>query len=409
MKHERNDLKAGIFILLSVAALIAIVIGIKGLGALFDPGRNAEAAFDLTMDIGGLKVGNDVRLGGYKVGAVRDIAILDPVTGRPQPRIVVRFTLPAKYDLRHDARIVVQTSVTGASVINIENLGEGAAYDGSTPLAGDQSGLTALAGMLSRMSPDLGAILSDVRTKTVPKVNTTLDTFNTTGSTTTDFVAHAKTKIDPIVDRYNTVSDKAGITLERGGEAATEFRDLIGPTKDDFKTTVANLSAATGTIKDELPKTLQQDQEVLAKLSTGMDSATDALVDIRKIASNTRDLTGSAKSIVISNRGKIDEMIATLTETSKDVKRGVNEITRNPWRVLYKPDASERNNLRLYDTARDFADGASQLNTAAIALRDGLKSQDLTSEDIAALVSRLDVTFAKFNEIESELWNKIKE
>jgi len=409
MKHERNDLKAGIFILASVAGIIAIIVGIKGIAMLFEPGRGAEAAFDLNTDIGGLKVGNDVRLGGYKVGAVRDIAVLDPKSANEQPRIVVRFTMPQKYDLRQDARVVVQTTVTGASVINIENLGEGAAYDDKTPLAGNNSGLAALAASLGGAGPDLKMILSDVRGKTVPKINDTLDTFKTTAGTTTELVAQAKTKVDPIVERYNTVTEKAGVALDHGSQAMVEVRDFVGPGKSDFKESLSNVRAVTGTLKTELPATIQKAQEVLTKLSSGMDSATEALVDIRKIAANTRDLSASARSIVVGNRRKIDEIIATITETSKVVRRGVNEVSRTPWRILYKPDSAERQNLRLYDSARDFADGASDLNNAAIALRDGLLAKDLSTEEIESLVKRLDASFAKFNEVEAGLWAKVKE
>ena len=66
-------------------------------------------------------------------------------------------------------------------------------------------------------------------------------------------------------------------------------------------------------------------------------------------------------------------------------------------------------NLNLYDSARQFADGASDMSDAAEALRDALKDPNAEPERIQKLVNTLDEKFLHFNKVEAELWKQVKE
>jgi len=77
--------------------------------------------------------------------------------------------------------------------------------------------------------------------------------------------------------------------------------------------------------------------------------------------------------------------------------------------LLYKPGKGEMANLNLYDSARQFAEGANDLNDAAAALRDALKDPGLKQEDVRQLVEKLDKSFVGFKEVEQELWKQVRE
>src|SRR3954469_25931494 len=116
MTKERNNLKAGIFILASIVMIVTVILSIKGIGRIFSPDQERTVSFRLSDDLGGLRVGDEVRLGGFKVGVVKDIDVRrdggegggpapDAATTQPgEPattqaaddptRLVVRFTLP---------------------------------------------------------------------------------------------------------------------------------------------------------------------------------------------------------------------------------------------------------------------------------------------------------------------------
>src|SRR5690242_12194682 len=119
--NDRNAFKAGLFIIISLALAAAVLVAVRGRGVAALQVRTV--AFKLTDDLGGLNVGDDVRIGGLKVGSVRhvDLANLDT----PDAHVLVTFAFPASYALHEDAVIRVQSSLTGPTNLNIENMGKG--------------------------------------------------------------------------------------------------------------------------------------------------------------------------------------------------------------------------------------------------------------------------------------------
>jgi ABC-type transporter Mla subunit MlaD len=409
MQNERNSLKAGIFIIVSMALIVAIVIGIKGVGRFLEPTQHATVSFTLTDDIGGLSPGDEVRIGGAKVGVVRSVEFTSDEAGQ-QEGILVGFTVPQRFHLRKDAVVSIQSTVTGVSVLNISSLGKAEPLAGAI-LVGKPSSLNAL----FEAAPEIGGLVRDIRSNTMPKVNTAIEkasgaidkttdaiaTYKETGQTATDLLKHTRTKIDPIVERYFAVADTTKGAMQN-------ISDLFGDTKTDFRTTVANLRDATGTVKQSLPGIMQKADTLMVKITSTVEGAGAALEDVKAIAANTRDASASARSILVSNRSKIDNMISSLKVTGDNLKAATAEVRRSPWRLLYKPAAGEMANLNLYDAARQFADGANDMNDAASALRDALKDPDAKQTDIEKLVEKLDTSFANFSSIEKQLWDQVK-
>src|SRR5438128_10575001 len=114
MNKDRNALRAGIFSILSVVLAITVIIGIKGLDRILDPVDKRYARFTLQDDLGGLRVGDDVRIGGYKVGQVRQIEVVPASDSRlakspsmvastapiDQPQILVTFAVPTNSEIK---------------------------------------------------------------------------------------------------------------------------------------------------------------------------------------------------------------------------------------------------------------------------------------------------------------------
>ena len=63
MPKNRSALRAGILMIASLALVVAVVVGIKGLSWLGEHNRTYFVAFDLKTNIGGLRIGDEVRVG----------------------------------------------------------------------------------------------------------------------------------------------------------------------------------------------------------------------------------------------------------------------------------------------------------------------------------------------------------
>jgi ABC-type transporter Mla subunit MlaD len=390
-RHDRNALKAGLFIIISIALTVGLILGIKGIGRFVVPSQDRSVRFALSDDISGLSPGDDVRIGGAKVGVVRDVDIDtgDSTNGQPaKAGIIISFTMPRRFVIRQNADITVQSTVTGVAVLNFASLGDGLPVPDSDMLVGKPGGLSSLLASAGQLGPEVLGVIRDVRGTTLPKVNTAVDSGNT-------LLRHVDSKVDPLT--------------QKGGDALDSVSSLFGDTKTDFRATIANLSAITASIKDKLPAIMDQTHGLLAKVTTAVDRTNDALMDIKTVAANTRDITASAREVILGNRGKIDEMIASLRDTGENLKGASAEIRRSPWRLLYHPSPSEMANLNLYDSARQFADGADKLSDAATSLRDAIQSKSDNPQQLKLLVQKLNDSFAHFNDVENALWSRVKE
>jgi ABC-type transporter Mla subunit MlaD len=392
-RNNRDAFKAGLFIIISLGLIIGLILGIKGIGRFVVPSQDRIARFALSDDIGGLAPGDEVRIGGAKVGVVRSVNIDVDGTqgghGKSQgPGILVEFAMPQRFKIREHAQVSVQSTVTGVSVLNFASLGEGDEIPDSDVLVGTPGGLNSLLASAGQIGPEVLGVIRDVRGTTLPKVNTAVDSGN-------GLLRHVDSKVDPIT--------------QKGGDALDSVSSLFGDTHTDFRATIANLSAVTGTIRQKLPGIMDQAQGLLAKISTAVERTNAALLDVQSVAANTRDISGSARQIILGNRGKIEQMISSLRDTGENLKNASAEISRSPWRLLYHPSAGEMANLNLYDSARQFADGANNLSDAATSLRDALQSKVNDPAQIERLEKRLDDSFAHFSEVEDRLWSQVKE
>ena len=396
MAKERNAFKAGLFIVISVAMIIGVIVAIKGIGRIIEPNQVRTATFTLADDVSGLRIGDDVRVGGLKVGIVRSLSIDAGSVEQHKPALItVTFHMPRRLVLREGARLGVQNTITGAAWLNFDTLGTGKALPEDTVLIGQPGAYAEILNSINQLAPELKAIAHDVRTVTLPKVNTTVDH-------TAALAADLRGRVEGIIGRYNTVTDRLA-------EVLVHLRDIFGDSKVDLRTTIANLKDATGTVKEKLPPIMEKLDTALAKANTSLDNAQQAIKDLGTTMDHAKNISGDVRSIVMRNRSRIDELVKSVKDAGDNLKFATAEIRRSPWRLLYKPRPGEVANLNLFDAARDFAEGANDMSDAATALRDALKDPKADPAMIQKLVNQLDENFGKFQKVEDELWKRVKE
>src|SRR5689334_15718275 len=192
MPKNRSALRAGLLMIGSVALVIAIVIGIKGLAWFREHTVTHLVAFDLKTNIGGLRVGDEVRVGGFKVGEVKRITLVkDNDQTRDPYFILVAFSIPERYSIRDDAKIRVDGTLTGAPASTTELL---AKVGGLAP---EIQGM--LADIRTKTLPALNGTLTDVQTKSVPLVNQTLENFKTTSENAAALTTDIRKSYDPVL------------------------------------------------------------------------------------------------------------------------------------------------------------------------------------------------------------------
>ena len=403
MPKQRNALRAGIFMVVSLGLIIFIIIAISGSARFTQSFKTYPVAFALADDIGGLRPGDDVRVGGLKVGSVTDIQVdLD------RQVVVVSVELPSKYIINKDTGVVVQHGLTGSAAINIDNFGKGPQLAGNEDLVGQPDQLTGLMHQLAALKPDIRTTMMNIETASaklntdLDKFGSTADSFTATGMSATDTVQNLRTRVPEIIERYESIVDSANSML-------AAIRDFFGPSSHDFRQTVANLKHATGDLRDRLPGLLDQIHGLLGNVNVAVNRANSALLEVQSAATNLRSASASLRSILADNRSRLDGIILSLKATSDNLKDATTEIRHSPWRLLYQPKPGEVANLNTYDSVRQFAEGADSLDDAAGALRDALKDPNADPTQVKRLMQHLNDSFASFQQVQDKLWNDIKE
>jgi ABC-type transporter Mla subunit MlaD len=408
MPRERNAFKAGLFILISALLAMGVIVAISGTDALFTHKQQRVVLFSLHEDIGGLQPGDPVRIGGYSVGTVRSI---DIVEGRPagsgtQPHTEVTITLPTRYVFRQDAVAQIDGTLIGASWLNFDNLGHGDPLPAGAPIAGRAGGLNATFQQIYALMPRLQQTIAVVNDKTLPALNAdlakfgaTADAFTRVAGTGNQVIANLGAKIDPLAEQVHTVAGNASSTL-------LQIKDLAHHADTDV---LPNVAAASATLKEKLPGLLDQTGKLLAQGTKSLDAAYAALIDVKATFANANTLTGTAKDVIAGNKSKLEGMINSLKTTADNLKSASVEIRHSPWRLIYKPGPQEMANLNVYDAARAFAEGAASLKESAQALRDARAGSGLTDDLLKPLLQKLDSSFEKFNLTEDRLWHAVRE
>ena len=397
MNKERNALKAGIFIVVSIALILGVIFSIRGIEELTRTTRRLTVMFDLSDDISGLRIGDEVRIGGYTVGRIEDI---DLVAQEPGAHLAVRIRVPAQYGIRRDARARIQSTFTGVSVLNFDSLGTGDPIAEGDVLVGQAGLMTELSSYVSGTGPHFRSIMEDIAETTAEVRETTVPWANYTIAAVGELADAARKQIDPEDD--TTIGHAA-----RG--MMREIDDVIGDSKGDLRATAANIARSTETLRDRLPGMLDQADQLLSRLVTTVDRANAALVDVQATAAHAEQLTAATRSVIVGNRSKLDAMIDSLKTTGDNLKGASAEIRRSPWRLRYKPRAGEMANLNLFDTARAFAEGADDLATASAALRDAMQDPAMPPDRLKELFQRVEHSFERFDAVEQKLWDTVRE
>jgi phospholipid/cholesterol/gamma-HCH transport system substrate-binding protein len=399
---QRNALRAGIFMVVSLALIMVVIVAITGASKFTESFNTYSVAFNLSDDIGGLRAADEVRIGGLKVGSVRDIEI-----DQQKSAVVVVIDIPASYIVAKDADVYVQRGLTGTAAINIDSLGTGPRATSGDFLTGRPDQLAGLFHMLADMKPDIRTVVDNLKTASA-KVNTdldklavTADSFSATGFAATDTVQSLHMRLPEIVDRIETLLDSAH-------QMVVAVRIFFGSSSSDFHDTVANLNRITGSLRDRVPDILEQIHTLVAKLDGAVDHATAALVDIQATASNLQSASRTIRSVLTDNHGKLDAIIASLKATGDNLKYASVEIRHSPWRLLYQPKPGEVANLNIYDSVRQFAEAANSLDDASTSLKDTLNDPHADPEQVKRLMAHLDDSFTKFQQVQAKLWNEIK-
>ena len=408
MTRERNNLKAGLFVVAGIVLALVFIFTLSDVGRLLEPKQRVQVYFPLHVGLHGLKVGATVTLGDTPIGEV--IAVEDAAedgTGRVVGATVT-VSIPKRYAISQDAIVELRSPPLGSGTkLNIRSVGAGPAYDGVNPLPGVKatsalmSELAHKAGIEDEQRRQVQQIIADVAETTA---HLREDLPQITGS-----VRRVMAEIEPMVLEL-------GAALGDATELVSDVRERSGPWLErvDSVTLAAEETMITlgGLVRDKAPKVRQSLDHVEAVTRQAREQTmvqiTEAVAKADAALSNVEATTKRLNVLVRGQGPVLERAIANAQLVTAQLKLAAIEIRRSPWRLLYKPDDKELETDNLYDAARSFALAAGTLDAAAESLRAVTGQPEVEADEIDRMVEHLAELFERFESAERQFWQALE-
>ena len=376
-KDKANELKVGIVVLICLALGFIVVLQLSNWRQWFEPKLTLTFKIPYQAELGGIKSGWPVTIGGVSVGNVQQTwvqrELRDPrekppetkpavqkesedgeSTGvvsedqppealtvaapeqAPQPQTNIyayfRFTVPSKYQLRQDCELTPAAQLIGGEgELKITKIGTGKVLQDGQEVFRDSLG----------------------------------------GSVMASIMASAQATIDD----------------------AKEMTEGLKPVVERANAAMANV------------------EEITEKFKPLTETAHTAMANVRQITEDFKEISSQARTTFSLSKPQLESIVANIRAASVEMKEGMREIRWNPWRLLHDPSDRELRTQNLLTAARAFSSGASDLDAAASRLQaladtgqGTVKSDD---PELAEIIEQLKAAVAKFTQAEQTFFERL--
>jgi len=443
MPRQRNTFVLGLVVTGFFALFLGVTVFLaRGLGVGREPFVVRFPADELTARF---QVGDEVICGGQTVGTVRRIEFRDEAGPDGSDRLWVYVTADVRrdIDLRKDCVVQPSAPLLGEiSKLIIRRRGTGPPVDPTVPIDGQPAYRLddAIDSLARELDPERkGSLLARVRSQLdeqnagslISKIHLSLDDLNQVTRNVSLQLNPAQrhallSKLHAVLDNVNSATGffreqlepgrnevvlaKVHAALDSLNQALGTVVAMLEENRAPVGETVAHVRNTARTIDEQIAARIAEQLDardaasLIAKVHVGIDRMNRSLEDLNRI-------TGTGRQLVLSNREVIERVFANLKETSDHLKAASKEIYRNPWRLLYKPTDRQSRELNVFDAAREFAEAATQLDSAMIRLQGVMEASDgLPHRDDRTLVEIRDAlqhSVERFKEAEQALWRQL--
>jgi len=399
-----RELRVGLVVVVALAALFGLFGLASGGPGFLSHRRQIDVDF---RDGQGIRPGSQVRIAGIESGRVVAVTLAE-VDGVLRARVRLALPVELAARLKQDAKITIQSSLTGQSRINILSAGRsgGPLVAGKVILGVETSMFDSILEQVglgpverSHLSHTIGEVRETVDA-VGPKVRLIVGSLQETAAGIRDTSEAVRPVVESTVGnvgeaakRIAAASPKVEATLVQVASLTARVDGLLAENRPNIQATVASIRDLSATLK----MVVARDQEKVAALLDHLDGTRNradlALYNIKQISE-----VGLAT--LARNRVDIDRTVANVKDATDWGSKLVQKIYANPFVLspLYKPTPEDVRVQSVYDSAQVFAGAAQKLDDAAKTLatmtarpaspeqREGL---DLVRRQVAEVTGRL--------------------
>ncbi len=310
MNILRNEIRTGLLVVLSLAALVAVLLYLGSPG-VFVPQNTYRIFYD---NASGLKPGGQVLLGGRKIGRVRSLFSPVPEKDRPSPKMETLVEVQVARDARIYNKVKVlltQASLLSEMVIDFTSGEEasGLAQDGARFLGERPPGLAeAVPAVLEKIDPAM------------QKITETLDTLQGTAKNLNALTAEGA---------------DLSVAFGEFRKFGTNLNEISGP-GGSLRNAFANIEALTGE-DGKIQQTIGNVQQIvaaespLAKALRNAEKFTADLAENRDLNLTFRNFRQASDNLTRA----VDRLGTEFSEVGRNLEEASDTVKRQPWRLIW--------------------------------------------------------------------------
>ncbi|MFW6043400.1 MAG: MlaD family protein [Marinilabiliaceae bacterium] len=311
MKNQSRKIRLGIFVIVSSALLLFLIIYFTA-KELFEKSDTYYVAYQ-DESVSGMEVGSPVKYLGIKVGTISDIQIdPDDVT-----TIVVELSLDHETPIKDDSKAdIVSLGITGQKAIEIHGgSNEADVLKPGSNIPPGSSLSSEISGKAEVIAEKVEKVLNNLQVFTHPdtlsKFTRTLDNF----SRLADNADQTILKLDTIISdneedfrstmvKANEISESLLASSHNIEKTVTQFESLAG--NDSIQDIISNTREVTQTLKEtdfsqlieDLAETAKRTHELLTKIDNDINKSGQSIVESQKLLRSTlRNLDEASRKI----------------------------------------------------------------------------------------------------------------
>jgi hypothetical protein len=294
--------------------------------------------------------------------------------GKPAEAIAVAFKLAAGVTLFTDATIVINGPLIGdTTYLDILEVGTVDAGEPTGPIIGAAGGgmLASVLGAdtaeafeeLKADALDFGDLLARMDEEYNERVVPILDNLTASSEDVREVIADARDvrwpawadNVDEIFVWADGMTGELDATVATGRGLLTEARETLDANREKIDNIVANTESASVDIS-----------ELAAHLNSETVAKLDSLLERGRVAMDEAVTTiTEARTSFTTWSAQTDEILADLSLAAGQLKFGLMEVRRNPWKLVYRPTDAEFDHELLYEATRAFAMAAADLKASS--------------------------------------------
>lgn len=432
---SRNNVVAGLFVILSIVLAVAIAFILSDVQDKFTSRTEYIARFPTSVGVAGLQPGADVTFGGMTVGRVKSIhenMETDPATGLDIVRSHdVVIALSSDLVIYEDAYADLTLPLLGGvSRINIASPGSGA-YEGGpedanptldpgealrgrfAPSILTQLGFTTEEALAIKetihevrgISENVGEVSESMKRMTLqlePEFGKGVDDGRSTMANIRAFTERLNAedgwapRVDSILANADDAAKQITPVLDDAKSTIAEAKGMIEENRERVSSILENVDATTERVKSD---TMDQVDELLEKGTLALGSYQDVALN--------------ANSILLSNKPKIAATLDSASDIGVQGKLFVEELRAQPWRLLKKPSEEDLLREPIYEAARSYARAVSDLRVASEALDAAVLNAASNPnpdavEQIREIADVVDKAYGRYSDAEKALLERLR-